>query len=119
MRIIPAARADELEHVGVAAFGAAVDDANRLAPDECRAAMAGLPGQRECHTDRRPHAQPRVTVIVQTWRWDRGQARTRTSSGHTVRIPGTAHSTPTLVIPALPTSGAACPLFQTIHTCAT
>ena len=66
VRIIPAARADELEHLGIAAFGAAVDDANRLAPDECRAAMAGLPGQRECQTDRRPHAQPRVTVIMQT-----------------------------------------------------
>src|SRR5208283_310600 len=42
VRIIAAARADELEHAGMAAFGAAVGDAGRLAPHERRPAMAGL-----------------------------------------------------------------------------
>jgi hypothetical protein len=70
--IIAAARADELEGAGVAALDAAVHDADRLAPHECRPAMAGLPGKREYHPDYRPQAQPRVTASVQTQRRDGG-----------------------------------------------
>jgi hypothetical protein len=55
-----------LEHVGVAAFDAAVHEVDRPTPHERRPAMAGLPGKRECHPDHRPHAQPRVRAIVQT-----------------------------------------------------
>jgi hypothetical protein len=49
--MIAAARADELEHAGVAALDAAIHDADRLAPHECRPAMAGLPSKREYHPD--------------------------------------------------------------------
>ena len=42
--MIAAARADELKQAGVAAFETAVDDADRLAPQDRRAAVAGLTG---------------------------------------------------------------------------
>jgi hypothetical protein len=106
--IIAAAGADELEHCRIAAFGAAVHDADRLAPHECRPAVAGLTGKRECHTDYRPHAQPWVTAIVQAQRRDSGQANSGSGSGHSVRVTRAAHSTHRhAVIPALPGSGAA------------
>ena len=73
VRIVTAAGADELEHVGVAAFDAAVHEVDRPTPHERRPAMAGLPGKRECHPDHRPHAQPRVRAIVRT----RGRERRR------------------------------------------
>jgi len=91
--VIAAAGADELEHAGVAAFDAAVHDADRLAPHECCPAVAGLTGKRECHTDYGPHAQPRVTAIVQTRREDGGRTDTRFGIGHGVRVTRTAHST--------------------------
>jgi hypothetical protein len=47
VRVIAAARAYELEHVCVAVLGTAIDDADRLAPQDRRAAVAGLPGGRE------------------------------------------------------------------------
>src|SRR6185437_2422065 len=53
VRVIAAARADEFERFGVAAFEAAVHDADRLAPHECRPAVTGLPGEREYHPDPR------------------------------------------------------------------
>ena len=55
--------------------------------------MAGLPDKRECHPDRRPHAQPRVTAIVPTRRRDGGQTDTRSGTGHNFRVTRTAHST--------------------------
>ena len=55
--------------------------------------MAGLPDKRECHPDRRPHAQPRVTAIVPTRRRDGGQMDTRSGTGHNFRVASTAHST--------------------------
>jgi hypothetical protein len=48
--VIAAIGANELEHAGIAAFGAAVHDADRLAPQVRRAAMAGLTGER-AHVD--------------------------------------------------------------------
>jgi hypothetical protein len=114
VRIIAAARADELEHAGVATFDAAVHDARRLAPHECRPAMAGLPDKREYHPGYRPHAQPRVTASVQTQRRGGGQTDTRSGTGHRVRITRTAHSTHhQAVIRALPGSGAASLLVLT------
>jgi hypothetical protein len=70
--IIAAPGADEFE-TPVSAFDAAVYDADRLAPHECRPAMAGLTDKREYHTDHGPYAQPRVRAIVQTRRGDGGQ----------------------------------------------
>jgi hypothetical protein len=91
--IIAAAGADEFEHVGVAAFDAAVYDADRLAPHEGRPAMAGLPGKRECHFDRRPHAQPRISAVVQTQRRDGGRANSGSGTGPGVRIVKAGHPT--------------------------
>ena len=106
--IIAAARADELEHAGVAALGAAVHDANRLAAHECRPAVSGLSGKREYHPDAGPQAQPRVTASVQTRRGDGGQADSGSGTGHRVRVTRTTHSTHRQsVFPELPRSGAA------------
>jgi hypothetical protein len=91
--IIAAARADELEHAGVAPLGAAVHDADWLAAHECRPAVAGLSGKREYHPDTRPQAQPRVAASVQTRRGDGGQADSGSGTGHGVRVTRTAHST--------------------------
>src|SRR6185437_5472451 len=106
VRVIAAARADEFERFGVAAFEAAVHDADRLAPHECRPAVTGLPGEREYHPDPRPHPQPRVMAIMQTRGRDSGQA----GNGHRVRVrvSKTAHPTHRqAVIPAPPGSRAA------------
>ena len=91
--IVTAARADELERAGVAALDAAVCDAGWLAPHECRAAMAGLPGKRECHPDHGAYAQPRVTAIVQTRRRDVGRAVTASGIGNRGRATRSAYST--------------------------
>jgi hypothetical protein len=64
VRIVAAAGADEFEHAGVAAFEAAIHDADRLAPDERRPAVAGLTGKRECQVSVRLYAQPWVTAMV-------------------------------------------------------
>jgi len=75
--------------------------------------MAGLPDKRECHPDHRPHAQPLVRAMFQTWRRDDGQADTRSVAGHSVRATRIAHSTHRqAVIPAPPGSGAACPVLR-------
>jgi len=47
--MVAAAGADEFEQGGVAGFEAAVRDAGRLPPQECRPAVAGLTGRRESH----------------------------------------------------------------------
>lgn len=47
--MVAAAGADELKHVGVTAFEAAVHDPGRLAPHERRPAVAGLTGKRRCN----------------------------------------------------------------------
>jgi len=91
--IVAAARADKLECAGVAALDAAVYDAGRPAPHECRAAVARLPGKRERHPDYGAHAQPLVTAIVQTRRRDGGRAVTASDTGNRVRATRTAHST--------------------------
>src|SRR5690242_6862211 len=93
MRIIAAAGTDELEHAGESAFGAAVHDAGRLAPHECRPAVTGLTGKRECHTDHRPHTQPRVAAMVPTRRGGGGRTATTSGTGHGGRVTRTAHST--------------------------
>jgi hypothetical protein len=62
--MIAAAGADELEHVSISAVEAAVHDADRLAPQERRLAVAGLTCKRGCHVARCVDAQPRVTLIA-------------------------------------------------------
>ena len=87
--MIAAVRADDLVHVGVAAFETAVHDADRLAPQDRPAAVAGLAGGRGRHDGLGHHAQPRITAITRARCRDRG----RTATGHDVRIARTAHST--------------------------
>ena len=93
VRIIAAARTDDFENIGVAAFGAAVHDVNRLAPHEGRPAMTALPGKRERHLDRRPHTQPRVAALIQTRRRPGVQTDSGPGADHKVRVTKTAHST--------------------------
>lgn len=62
--MVAAAGADEFEHGGVAAFEAAIHDADRLAPHDRRPAVAGLTGKRECQVGVRLYAQPWVTAMV-------------------------------------------------------
>ena len=106
VRMIAAAGADDLEHVGVAALEAAVHDADRLAAQDRPAAVAGLTGGRGCHLLFRHEAQPPVTG---TRCGDSGRAGNGSGIGRDVRIARTAHSTHRqVIIPALPGSGAAC-----------
>src|SRR5437764_693997 len=84
---VAAARADELKRVGVAPFHPAVCDADRLAPEACRLAMAGL-----ASNGQRPRAlsaivQPPVTRRDPFARY--GDGRT----GHAIQVFQTAHST--------------------------
>ena len=85
--MIAAVGADDLEHVGVAAFETAVHDADRLAAQDRPAAVAGPTGGRGCHNRFRHDAQPWVTAITRPRRRDGG----RTGTSHDVRITGTAH----------------------------
>jgi hypothetical protein len=62
--MIAAAGADQLEHVGIAAFEAAGHDTDRLAADECRHAVASLTGRRERHDGVSADEQPRITIIM-------------------------------------------------------
>jgi hypothetical protein len=64
IRMIAAAGTDQLENVGIAAFKAAGHDADRLAADECRPAVARLTGERERHDGISADEQPRITVIT-------------------------------------------------------
>jgi hypothetical protein len=89
--VIAGAGADELKHVGVAAFEAAVDDVDRLAPQDRRAAVAGLTGERVDAVG--PDAQPRVTVIVRARCGDDGRSGSRPGHGYEVKVARPAHST--------------------------
>src|SRR6476646_10701458 len=60
IRVITALTADELEHVGVAAFHPAFHDADRLAPQARGTAVARLAGSRDSARTVAVHAQPRV-----------------------------------------------------------
>ena len=67
----------------------AVHDADRLAPQDRPAAVAGPAGGRGCHDGLRRKAQPRITAITRARCGDRG----RTGTSHDVRIARSAHST--------------------------
>lgn len=100
VQVIAAIGADELEHAGVAAFGAAVHDADRLAPQVSRAAVAGLTGERAQVDAVRPSAQPRVTATARSWCGDGGQTDSGSGTGHGVSGVRTAHLThPQAVVP--------------------
>ena len=90
--MVAAARADELEQVGVAAFEAAVRDACRLAPQERRPAVAGLAGGWECHGVG-PHAQPWVAAVTRVRCGDDGREESRSGRSQDVRGARTAHTT--------------------------
>src|SRR5271169_7225655 len=91
--MIAAARADELKHADVAALETAVDDADRLAPQDRRAAMTRLTGKRKRVDAVGPGAQPRVTAIARARRGDSGRTGSRSGTGHGARVARTAHST--------------------------
>ena len=93
VRTIPAARADELIHVVVAALDPAVHDAGRLAPQDRRGAVAGLPGKRGPGDTVEPGKHPRVTAITEVWCGDGRRTGNRSSTGYDVRGAKTAHST--------------------------
>lgn len=59
--MVAAARADELELIGVAAFHPAVHDGDRLAPQARCPSMAGLASNRKCRGTPDVNAQPRIT----------------------------------------------------------
>jgi hypothetical protein len=82
--MIAAGGADELIHVVVAAFETAVHYAGRLAPQERRAAVAGLTGG--------PGAQPWVTAIIVASRGASGRAAGWSGAGHDVKVAKAAHS---------------------------
>jgi hypothetical protein len=67
--VIAAVAADELKRVGIAAFCPALHDAGRLAPQACRAAVAGLTSSRECRETLVVRARPRGTGIVRVVRY--------------------------------------------------
>ena len=90
---IAAARADELIHVVVAALDPAVHDAGRLAPQDRRGAVTGLPGERGLGDAVEPGKHPRVTAITGAWCEDGRRTGNRSSTGHDVRGAKTAHST--------------------------
>ena len=90
---IPAARADELIHVVVAALDPAVHDAGRLAPQDRRGAVAGLPGERGPGDTVEPGKHPRVTANMEVWCEDGRRTGNRSSTGYDVRGAKTAHST--------------------------
>ena len=60
VRIVAAGRADELERIAVAAFYPAVHDADRLAPEACCPAMAGLASKWQHHIALSTSAQPPI-----------------------------------------------------------
>jgi hypothetical protein len=59
--MIAALAADQLEHIGVAAFHPAIHDAGRLAPQVGGPAVAGLASKRERQAGLGVKVQPRVT----------------------------------------------------------
>jgi len=91
VRMIAATGADQLEHAGIAAVNAAVHDAGRLTPDECRPAVTRLTGKRSCHDPVRRYAQPRVTATGRAQCGDGSRTGARPDTVHDVRGLGTAH----------------------------
>jgi hypothetical protein len=91
--VVAAAGADELERAGVAAFHPAIYDADRLAPQARRPAMAELTRTRE-RPDAPGGAQPRVTGIAVPGRSQDGtRPASRPSIGRDVQVSGTTHVT--------------------------
>ena len=62
--IIAAVGTDEFIYAVVAAVDAAIHDAGRLVPQERRAAVAGLTGERDRAGNVGPGTQPRVTAVM-------------------------------------------------------
>ena len=59
--MVTAGGADELERIEVAAFHPAIHNADRLAPEACCPAMAGLASKWRGHSDIGIGVQPRIT----------------------------------------------------------
>jgi hypothetical protein len=71
----------------------AVHDAGRLAPQDRRGAVTGLPGERGLGDAVEPGKHPQVTAIMKAWCEDGRRTGSRSGTGHDVRGAKTAHST--------------------------
>jgi hypothetical protein len=89
--MVAATGTDQLIRAGIVAVDAAVHEAGRLAPDECRPAVTGLTGKRRCHDAVWLYAQPRVTATERVQCGDGTQTSTRPDTVHDVGDLGTAH----------------------------
>ena len=89
--IIAAVGTDELIHAVVAAPDAAIHDAGRLVPQERRAAVAGLTGERDRVGDVGPCLQPRVTAVMPVRCGDGGRTVSWSGAGRGVRVARLAH----------------------------
>ena len=86
--IVAAAGADDLEYVGVAAFGPALHEAARLTPQTRRQAVTRLARGRECHDTPGACGQPRVTCVVRVARCGHGTGRgSRPGTRGDARVP--------------------------------
>jgi hypothetical protein len=89
--MIAAARADQLIHVGIAAFEMAVHDTDRLAPQERRAAVAGLTGEGDGVSDVGSGTPPRVTAIMGARSGDGGRTGSRFGAVYGVKVARISH----------------------------
>jgi hypothetical protein len=107
--MIAALAADQLEHVGVAAFHPAAHDAGRLAPQVGGPAVAGLASKREGHVSLGVKAQPRVTSHGAV-RAMQGGTRTARQLGHwSCVVSGVLRRRPDRPFHLLVPPGVACP----------
>jgi hypothetical protein len=93
VRMIAAAGADQLVHVGVAALDTAGHDADRLAPQDRLAAVTGLTGGRGSRDLLSRDAQPPVTAIVGMRCGDSARTDRRPATRRRVRGTRTAQLT--------------------------
>ena len=89
--IIAAVGTDELIHAVVAAVDAAVYDAYRLVPQERRAAVARLTGERDRAGGVGPGPQPRVMAVMRARCGDGGRTGSRSGAGRGTRVARPAH----------------------------
>ena len=110
--IIAAVGTDEFIHAVVAAVDAAVDDADRLVPQERRASVARLTGERDRDGGAGPGTQPRVTAVMGARCGDGGRTGSQSGAGRSARVarPAPFNSPPGAVALPLPGSGATMPL---------
>jgi hypothetical protein len=108
--MVAAAGADQLEYAGVAAFGAAINDAGWLAPQDRCLAVAGLARKRRCQGGIGVNAQPWVPRMVGLGqRVAAGRAAGWPAAGHGFRF-SVMHSPPSAIFGCglIASTGSAC-----------